>query len=655
MKLKFNTFIFISILFVCFSCKKENQNFLESSLKFAGENRAELEKVLEHYSQKTEDSLKYKAACFLIENMPNYYSLSGKDIDSIKTSIKTFGIRNDYPVTSVHVRIVAAEKFADKYTLPVNAHSEKVYDSHVITAEYLIENIEIAFQVWTEKPWGKFMSFDRFCEEILPYRIGNEPLENWRKAYYEKFQPILDSLLGKEDPVEVAKTLYDTIYNQRWIFDNEVLNEYVGALSLLTCRVGDCRLLAHYATYAFRAVGIPSGIDCILQNPDMMYRHHYWNYMKDQFGNSIPLELYQNTLFQEPENKRKKGKVYRICFGKQPSSIPENYKTEKIPPVLNDGYIVDVSDSYFDKAPISIKIDKKIQKGNLLYLGVFNNKTWIPITCSKIIKGEAIFNHLESHIVYYPLCYQNEKLTLQSLPFIILENGQSRFLKPKMENLQEMELSRKYPVPHWIEEYKHRSVGGLFQGANKADFSDAITLYTTTTELDMYYHSVSIENTQKFKYLRYFSAPDGHCNMAEIRFLSSGKELAGNVIGTEGSSNNQKNWSKYAVFDKDPVTYFDSTAPHKTWVGLALEDAATVTEIEYLYRNDDNNIREGDIYELLYFSDRGVISLGERTGDKSGVLIYESVPSNALYWLRDKTRGQEERVFTYEDGKQVFW
>ena len=38
----------------------------------------------------------------------------------------------------------------------------------------LVSNIEWAFKVWREQPWGKNVSFEQFCEYILPYRIGNE-------------------------------------------------------------------------------------------------------------------------------------------------------------------------------------------------------------------------------------------------------------------------------------------------------------------------------------------------------------------------------------------------------------------------------------------------------------------------------------------------
>ena len=42
---------------------------VEETLSQAGKNRGELEKVLRHYRQHPEDSLKYQAACFLIDNM----------------------------------------------------------------------------------------------------------------------------------------------------------------------------------------------------------------------------------------------------------------------------------------------------------------------------------------------------------------------------------------------------------------------------------------------------------------------------------------------------------------------------------------------------------------------------------------------------------
>lgn len=49
------------------------------------------------------------------------------------------------------------------------------------------------------------------------------------------------------------------------------------------------------------------------------------------------------------------------------------------------------------------------------------------------------------------------------------------------------------------------------------------------------------------------------------------------------------------------------------------------------------------------------ISLGRQTAERDDELMYGQVPSGALYWLRNLTRGKEERIFGHEDGKQVWY
>lgn len=65
----------IQSFFLC-SCVKElpySEDVL-STLDMARANKKELISVLEHYSQNEKDSLKFKAACYLIANMKNHYS-----------------------------------------------------------------------------------------------------------------------------------------------------------------------------------------------------------------------------------------------------------------------------------------------------------------------------------------------------------------------------------------------------------------------------------------------------------------------------------------------------------------------------------------------------------------------------------------------------
>lgn len=78
--MKTRLFIYICILLNLFSCSSYEKERLEAALVFADDNRPELEKVLTYYEG---DSLKLKAAVYLIENMPLYYTYKGKDLDSL--------------------------------------------------------------------------------------------------------------------------------------------------------------------------------------------------------------------------------------------------------------------------------------------------------------------------------------------------------------------------------------------------------------------------------------------------------------------------------------------------------------------------------------------------------------------------------------------
>ncbi len=166
---------------------------MEQALDFAGENRAELEKVLLHYEDSPE---KLEAARFLIRNMPRWYAYEGWQLDSIKPVLIKKSRRE--PVSK---KIIEKWKNFSFYSLP------KAYDAHVITADFLIENIDLAFDVWKRYPWNRNLCFDDFCELILPYRIENEPLSTWRKLYHDYYTAILDSAYHGDDVIEACKVI----------------------------------------------------------------------------------------------------------------------------------------------------------------------------------------------------------------------------------------------------------------------------------------------------------------------------------------------------------------------------------------------------------------------------------------------------------------
>jgi hypothetical protein len=129
LKQRYILFIYVFLTIVC----SNPGSHLEQALELAGENRPELEKVLSHYSQSQADSLKYKAACFLIENMPGHYSNSNIQqlnefydrVDSTIQSCKSDSLKD--------VKILLADLFSEYSSLSLKNSSRYQYNNLTTT------------------------------------------------------------------------------------------------------------------------------------------------------------------------------------------------------------------------------------------------------------------------------------------------------------------------------------------------------------------------------------------------------------------------------------------------------------------------------------------------------------------------------------------
>ncbi|MBR5612355.1 MAG: transglutaminase domain-containing protein, partial [Bacteroidaceae bacterium] len=150
------------------ACQKNDR--LQTALNHAGDNRMELEKVLRHYE---EDTLKLRAAKFLIENMPYHFSV-------METMVSPEG-KEYYPDITRFSGKESVKRHCDSlFAVGYRVRKQHVFDIHTLTADYLIDQIELAFEAWG-KPWAKEVSFDDFCRYVLPYRAENEAVCKIRK------------------------------------------------------------------------------------------------------------------------------------------------------------------------------------------------------------------------------------------------------------------------------------------------------------------------------------------------------------------------------------------------------------------------------------------------------------------------------------------
>ncbi|MCD8262613.1 MAG: hypothetical protein LUD15_15015 [Bacteroides sp.] len=138
--------------------------------------------------------------------------------------------------------------------------------------------------------------------------------------------------------------------------------------------------------------------------------------------------------------------------------------------------------------------------------------------------------------------------------------------------------------------------------------------------------------------------------------IRTGKKLSGKVIGNYRPDDMDAMETMKRAFDEQVLSACKTSREQKdAWVGVYLGRVISLSKLVYLPRNDDNFTKEGERYELFYW-DKEWESLGQQVGSRElQYLEYKNVPENALLLLRNLSKGKEERIFTWEDGKQVWW
>ena len=621
---------------------------VEEALSKAGSNRNELFQVIKHY-QKGTDSLKLKAAIFLIENMADKFYYTGKAIDEYYTFIDSvYQIQQEeYDTPAIY----------DEFRVKAKYLQEKPsinQDVQTLSAAYLIENIEEAFAVWN-RPWNQHLSFEEFCELILPYRVGTEIPETWRSLYGKRFKQLLSS-----DTIQTARQACTAVNNKLIKQTIHITNSSIYPIDLRpstleNIKFGLCGDYANLATYAMRAVGIPVSIEIVPHWGDNN-NSHVFNVVYDNDHTSHDFSgSEQNPDEHLIRFKNAIPKVYRKTFGKQAGSLAMLHGNEAIPPFFMNPYLLDVTENYpfIGAKDITIPLSEQPNR-QFAYLCVFDLHGWIPVAWGNITGSKAEFKAVGPNIVYQTALYRNEKLELVGDPFLLDTVAQVSFYTPQTETMDYV-LERKHRDAKYLDYLPPIMLGGKIQGANQPDFSDAVTFYTFTEKPNFKYTAVASTNQTPVKYVRYLSSDKTCGNIAELEFYGTNNDtlLKGKVIGDYEPSIYYPRYGAEVMFDSDPLTFFH-TNDTLSWGGLELEQPTVISKIRYIIRNDNNGIRKGDEYELFYMDKGNWKSLGKQTATEDDGLLYKQIPKGALYWLRDYTKGKAERIFEINDNK-IIW
>lgn len=262
------------------ACTSPDNLRLEQALQWADDNRDELEKVLTHYADAPE---KLAAARFLIMNMP-YHFLQEEYFLSPK--------REKYrPDISKFSDEKAIESYCDsllRYGYRIN--KKKIYDISSLDSSFLVNNIELAFEVW-QKPRVRNISFDDFCKYILPYRAQTEMPSDFRREMMERFVSLLDSA-KVQAPLEACRVLNKQLKGIMK-YRNTGLPFYPTIEETYKAGVAQCEGICNLGAFIMRACGIPVAVDqTTWSKMDLEHTLHYWEPDKNRF---VPLQYANET------------------------------------------------------------------------------------------------------------------------------------------------------------------------------------------------------------------------------------------------------------------------------------------------------------------------------------------------------------------------
>lgn len=604
---------FGSMLIFFFACGKYPAEVCKA-LEQSGDNRYQLEKLLAHYAGIPGDSLKLRAAEFLIANMPGHYSIAGEEVERYAAQVDSMYPNLAYYLyPSVYLNPYYRQKFRN---------FEKKYDLTTLSAAFLIKNIDFKFALRDAVPWGSEIPFDLFCETILPYRCDVEPLKDISQDSLDCHLNVLKKALSGIRDVKYSMATFRTILPDIVFATKQC--EVRKLPSPITNYSSDCTFTALNNKNISAWNCIPLFMD---ETPHWAAKdnRHCWN--KDAGLNNRDCQI--NEITNEVM-----AKVYRKTFS-------QNDYTEG---VFSTRFLKDVTNEYLNchDVVLDIKIERGVED---IYLAVFNEQNWRPVAWGKLQGKKVIFKNLAQGVLYMPIIYQNENPLCISYPFYLDVYGCLRAIKCDPKHRQKLHLVRKYPIYDRRLFYIKDLVGIAIEASNNVNFSQVEQIDSIQSGFYTPFYQCNVKNNELFRYWRI--RKKSLMTLSELRFYDDkGLRIKGTPITKEQGRGNVAQY----LFDDDLLTCEFITS----WVGVDFGLPINILKIEITPQTDANNIYPGDVYELRYHDGYDWVSheIKEAT---DYYIEFEEVPSGALYWLRNLTEGKEERPFTVQNGQVIFW
>lgn len=651
-----------TIVFLLTSCRSEADKRLSAVLDLAGENRKELEKVLDHYKNESD---KLKAARFLIENMPGHGGYDPKivkEMQNVYDKFERISITYNWVHTPQWKSEVKSMWDEEKNKLNHLKYTMK-QDVDIIQADRLIKQIDMAFNAWHNNSYSRNCSFNDFCKYILPYRIKNRlPLSRSREIFSQRhsghfsnnqlnFKDATDSILFKYKEIKHSGLFNDPIP----LYDTNSFEQI---------KRGLCEDKTWFNQYLLSSLGMPVVIDFV---PSWANRNnaHTWNALVID-GETYPFEpfwdnnrwkyktIYNNKTFDLNWGRFRLPKVFRHTYEYHidgPLADKES-TANNIPTLFTNPFIEDVSSNYFETTDIDIHIPKEISRDDrYCYLCVYQKHEWVPVQWGAIREDKKVsFKKMGKDIVYLPAFYEDQKIIPIGNPFYIDKEGNRKMLTcgSGKNDISIRSYTPNIEIRDRIRSRKKLEYTYITASTSLSGKQDTICLLTDS--VDAWFNQIDLSATKPYRYFK-FHIPQDSLGLCEVIFY--GKDNSGHISDVKVIADIDKvkqEESLASICDGLAATGIKGTFRQdsniKNTVVFDLGKALDISSIVYIPYSD-SYLRENDYFELQYLKNGSWESAGTIKGNND-YITFKEVPAGTLYRIKRNT--DPGRIFMYENG-----
>ena len=129
-------------------------------------------------------------------------------------------------------------------------------DRNELTSDFLLENVNGAYETWKAAPWRDGIPEDIFFDAILPYASINERRDEWRSSFHDQFAELVTKA---RTPSEAAAILNNRVFPMLGVqYSTDRPKPDQSPLESIEAGMASCTGLSVLLVDACRSVGVPA-------------------------------------------------------------------------------------------------------------------------------------------------------------------------------------------------------------------------------------------------------------------------------------------------------------------------------------------------------------------------------------------------------------